>query len=212
MRLGLPIDIILAVFWTGSRKTSATASQNLTASHSPRATVKAGDTVEAVQSKALEQDGPTQEKLTQVRVVNSTAQNHNAYLEVSGETAFNRKVMVKSNIVGRVEELHFEKGALVREKDLIACLDLRDRTAQIRHWEALVALRKLQNDAAQKLQKRAFSLKFVWQSHFRIWKRQNQAYSLQRSPSDIREFRPLLGLSTKILSKLAIMCRPLVQL
>ena len=158
--IGLALSIS---FWLYSgqdhAKTSATASQNLTASHSPRATVKAGDTVEAVQSKALEQDGPTQEKLTQVRVVNSTAQNHNAYLEVSGETAFNRKVMVKSNIVGRVEELNFEKGALVREKDLIARLDLRDRTAQIRHWEALVALRKLQNDAAQKLQKKGFQSK-----------------------------------------------------
>lgn len=73
---------------------------------------------------------------------------------VSGRTEPNRIVELKAETEGRVVALGAERGAPVAAGDRIAVLDVRDRNARIKEAEALIAQRRLQYEAAMRLEGR----------------------------------------------------------
>src|SRR5690606_23727898 len=71
---------------------------------------------------------------------------------VSGRIEPNRIVEVKAETEGRIVALGVERGSSVRAGELIARIDVRDREAAIAEAEKLVEHRRLQHQAAMRLE------------------------------------------------------------
>ncbi len=90
--------------------------------------------------------------LTKVRVKTIEAVPHEVELTVRGRTEALRLVQVRSETSGRVTALPVEKGAMVKEGDILCELAIDARAAQMQEAQALLTQRKLEWDAAKRLQ------------------------------------------------------------
>jgi multidrug efflux system membrane fusion protein len=95
-------------------------------------------------------DGREQTRL-RVAVRTSRAERIAREVELSARTEPNRSVELRAETEGRVIELNAERGAIVRANQQIARLDVRDREARLAEANALIAQRRLQYEAAEKL-------------------------------------------------------------
>ncbi len=91
-----------------------------------------------------------------VRVRASSAQPHAVIDLLRGRTEANRLVEIKSETDGRIIELAVEDGARVSEGETIARLSPGDRPARLAEARALLAQRKIEHEADQKLSKKGF--------------------------------------------------------
>lgn len=118
---------------------------------------QANDAKAPVASVAERQAGsPPSERLTSVRVKTSTAKPQTREVVSRGRTEAKRKVVLKSELKGRVAEVAVEKGARVKRGDVIVRIAMDDREAHLAEAEALVRQRTIEYDAAQKLAKKGY--------------------------------------------------------
>ncbi|HIC79698.1 MAG TPA: efflux RND transporter periplasmic adaptor subunit [Kiloniellaceae bacterium] len=96
------------------------------------------------------------DKVPTVRVRSSTAQTHAIVDLLRGRTEANRKVEIKVETDGRLIELAVDDGTLVDAGDVIARLSAGDRPARLAEAKALLAQRKIEYEADQKLSQKGF--------------------------------------------------------
>ena len=99
---------------------------------------------------------PRAEPLIRVRVKDSEAVPVDRAIVLNGRTEPARRVTLRAEIAGRVEELPVARGAAVAAGEVIARLDPRDRQAVLRQAEAMLAKATAEYDAGRKLQERSF--------------------------------------------------------
>ncbi len=93
---------------------------------------------------------------TRVRVRESTAAPRLIELSLTGHTEAVRTVDVRAETYGQIEELRVEKGERVEAGQVIARLDARDRQARLKEAQALLRQRRIEYEAARKLNERGF--------------------------------------------------------
>ena len=94
--------------------------------------------------------------LTAVRTKASAAQAHWRDVTARGHTETKRKVMMMSEIKGRIIEVAVQKGSRVRRGDVLVRIDQADRSALMAEAEALVRQREIEYEAAEKLRKKGY--------------------------------------------------------
>ncbi|MHA1600526.1 MAG: efflux RND transporter periplasmic adaptor subunit [Alphaproteobacteria bacterium] len=96
------------------------------------------------------------ERVATVRVNQQRAEPRTSEIVVRGRTEAWRKVMVKAEAFGRVEEVLPKKGSHVAAGDTLVKLAPEDRPARLREAQALLEQRKLEYVAAERLSKKGF--------------------------------------------------------
>ncbi len=96
-------------------------------------------------------------KVMEVRVYESHAEDYNGRVVVTGRTQASRIVTLKAEISGQVVEILKEKGARVGRGDVLARLDIRDRSARVKEARERVAQREIEYNAAEQLQNKGFN-------------------------------------------------------
>lgn len=91
------------------------------------------------------------DELPAVRVAHSTAQPRTREIVARGHTQANRQVELKAETAGRIVELPLDKGARVKQGEMIARLSADDRTARLAEAKAMVRQREIEFEAARKL-------------------------------------------------------------
>lgn len=91
-----------------------------------------------------------------VRVRASNGQPHAVIDLLRGRTEANRSVEIRSETDGRILELNIGNGTRVSAGDVIAKLAPGDRPARLAEAKALLAQRKIEYEADQKLSKKGF--------------------------------------------------------
>ncbi|MDF2764149.1 MAG: hypothetical protein K0S81_1143 [Rhodospirillales bacterium] len=104
---------------------------------------------------ATEQQAEAQ-PIKAVRVAEFEAQTRDTVVRVTGHTAASRRVTLKSELDGTVDEVLAERGAAVAEGDVIARIDPEDRKARLAEAEAVLRQRQAEYDAAKKLNQRGY--------------------------------------------------------
>lgn len=88
-----------------------------------------------------------------LRIQRVAPQPHTIHLVLYGSTEANRLVKLKAQIESQVVAIPAKEGAAIRAGDTILKLDVRDREAKVQQATALVAQRKLEFEASEKLNK-----------------------------------------------------------
>lgn len=107
----------------------------------------------AVEEVAVEEHTETKRSLTSVRVRTIEAVPHEVTLSIRGRTEAVRSVQIRAETASRVVALPAEKGTFVNEGDVLCELSVDAREAQVQEARALLKQRRLEWDAAQRLQK-----------------------------------------------------------
>lgn len=97
-----------------------------------------------------------EEHRMRVMVRRSTAREIPREIVVSSRTEPNRRVEIKAETSGAVVGLGVERGSRVAVGELIARIDLRDRSDQLAEAEALIEQRRLEYEAAERLRGQEF--------------------------------------------------------
>ena len=105
-------------------------------------------------AERLEQQGEA--ALTAVRTTPSRAQQHWRQVTARGHTEAKRKVMVKSEIKGRIIKVTLKKGSRVRRGDELVRIDVADKEAHMAEAKALARQREVEFQAAAKLRKKGY--------------------------------------------------------
>ena len=74
----------------------------------------------------------------------------------NGKTAPNRIVQLRGETTGRVIEIAAAEGEIVKQGDLLVTLDPRDRNVAVLETKAILRQRKIELDAAKKLNEKGF--------------------------------------------------------
>lgn len=94
--------------------------------------------------------------LTAVRTKPSAAREHWREVTARGHTETKRKVMIMSEIKGRITKVAVQKGSRVKRGDVLVRIDVADRMARIAEVKALVRQREIEYEAAAKLRKKGY--------------------------------------------------------
>lgn len=116
--------------------------------------------------------------LPSVRVVDSHAELHRALLRISGRTDYDKQVMVKSEIDGRIAKIDMEESHSVKDGQVIARIDIDNRQAKLDEAKAVLDQREIEYAAAKKLAQKGF------QSEVR---RSEAAANLSAAKSQLRQ-------------------------
>ncbi len=100
-------------------------------------------------------DGPSG-KLLRVSVRHSVAETKVKSLALTGQTEPSRRATLKAETAGRIVAVEADKGASVKEGDVIARLAMNDRQSRLDEARALVKQRQIEYDAAQSLSSKGF--------------------------------------------------------
>lgn len=101
-------------------------------------------------------DLSTMERIPSVRVNQQQAEPRTSEIILRGQTEAWRKVMVKAETFGRVEEVLAKKGSTVEVGDILVKLVPEDKPARLSEAQALLEQRKLEYVAAERLSKKGF--------------------------------------------------------
>jgi membrane fusion protein, multidrug efflux system len=96
------------------------------------------------------------DRIPTVRVKAQTAERRTSEIVLRGRTVAWRKVVVKAETFGRVEEVGVEKGNQVATGDILVKLAPEDRPARLSEAQALLEQRELEYEAARHLSKKGF--------------------------------------------------------
>ncbi|MEM9439410.1 MAG: efflux RND transporter periplasmic adaptor subunit [Pseudomonadota bacterium] len=108
--------------------------------------------VASVESTTDEHASPTMS----VRVRELTAEPIEREIVINGKTAPVRHVQLRAETMGRVLDIDVEDGTLVDRNDVLVRLDPRDRELVKLEAEALLRQRRIELDAARKLNEKGF--------------------------------------------------------
>lgn len=111
---------------------------------------------------AQQQEEPSQLSLQEtdiptVQIKSLTAETLKDTVSVTGRTQAARQVFVSAETNGQIASLMVEKGDIVKKGDLLAKLEVKDRSARVTEADQLIKQRQIQYDAAKKLSERGFS-------------------------------------------------------
>ncbi|MEZ5919276.1 MAG: efflux RND transporter periplasmic adaptor subunit [Alphaproteobacteria bacterium] len=117
------------------------------------------DAMEApdIQSEAI--TPRTEEPLLKVRVRTMEAAPYTDEILVTGRTQASRTVRLKAEIGGVVEQLEKEEGGAAAEGEVLAVLEVRDRAARVAEARERADQRRIEYDAARKLEDKGFNSK-----------------------------------------------------
>ncbi len=115
-----------------------------------------GDADQAKEGRKPPADLSAMERVPTVRVNQQQAEPRTSEIVVRGRTEAWRKVLVKAQTFGRVEEVLAEKGARVVAGDIMVKLAPEDRPARVSEAQALLEQREIEYDAAERLSKKGF--------------------------------------------------------
>ena len=107
----------------------------------------------AVEDSSDQEVAEIEKSLTSVRVQTLEAVPHEVTLSIRGRTEAVRSVQIRAETAARVVALPAEKGTFVSQGDVLCELSVDARNAQVQEARALLKQRKLEWDAAQRLQK-----------------------------------------------------------
>jgi multidrug efflux system membrane fusion protein len=96
------------------------------------------------------------EHLTAVRTRTSVARTHVRKIVARGRTEALRRVVIKSEIKGKISALKAREGQRVSKGDLLARIEIKDRAAKLAEAKALVRQRQIEFDASAQLRKKGF--------------------------------------------------------
>jgi multidrug efflux system membrane fusion protein len=99
------------------------------------------------ESQQPEQETP----LFQIRFLESVAREETLFIELSGETTDSRHVVIKSELSGRVNIIHHDKGSLVEAGDPLVQIDPVDMEEEAARARAELALQEIEFSSAQNL-------------------------------------------------------------
>jgi len=100
--------------------------------------------------------GNPEQQLSDVRIRQSTAREHNKSLILFGRTEGERSVTLKAETAGKIIAIDLEKGASVAAGEIIARIALEERTSRLAEAEALVDQYAIAYKAAQELSEKQF--------------------------------------------------------
>jgi multidrug efflux system membrane fusion protein len=106
--------------------------------------------------KPVAAEGQATQPLKTVRVAEYEGKTRQNMVRVTGHTEASRRVTLKAELDGPVEEILVERGTMVAQGELIARIDPEDREARLAEAEALLRQRQVEYDAARKLNERGF--------------------------------------------------------
>lgn len=86
-----------------------------------------------------------------VKIEELTAQPHALHIVLNGATEANRMVRIKAQVEGAVAEVLKQEGDTVKQGEVILRLEPRDRKARVAQGKALLEQRKVEYEAAKKL-------------------------------------------------------------
>lgn len=101
-------------------------------------------------------DAGETERLTSVRVLHSVAKSRTREVIARGRTEAKRKVVIKSEIKGRIVDVMVEKGARVKAGAPIVRIAMEDREAHLAEAKALARQREIEYQAAEKLRQKGY--------------------------------------------------------
>ncbi len=98
-------------------------------------------------------------KLTQVRVREISSEPFTDVIIVTGRTQASRLVVIRAETEGQVLSVAKQEGEAATKGEILAKLDVRDRTALVREAKGRVAQRRIEYNAASKLADKGFNSK-----------------------------------------------------
>ena len=111
----------------------------------------------AAQSDALDNAAAAPAKdIMQVRVRQSIAQPMASELAVQGRTEASRQATLSAETPGRIADVGAKEGTIVKQGQTIVRIAIDDRTAILDEAEAKLVQRRLEHEAAAKLQQKGF--------------------------------------------------------
>ncbi len=108
-------------------------------------------------AKTITEQSAEKTKLPEVRVRELEAQDFTYDIIVTGRSEADARVDLKAEVAGQVMALHFDKGDVVKQGDLLADIAVDDRKARLKEAQQLVNQRQTQYNAAKTLQEKGFS-------------------------------------------------------
>lgn len=99
------------------------------------------------------------QKIMEVRVRESKAVAYAGDVVVTGRSRASRTVQIKAETEGEISELLKEKGQTVTEGEVLAKLELRDRSARLAEAKQRLAQRQIEYNAAKELEQKGFNSK-----------------------------------------------------
>lgn len=101
---------------------------------------------------------PLQEtKIPEVRVRDLTAQMMDDEVEVTGRTQASRQVIIRGETEGQIGSLLVKKGDIVREGQILAKIEVRDRAAILEEAKQLLKQRQIQYNASKELAEKGYN-------------------------------------------------------
>ncbi|WP_218048889.1 efflux RND transporter periplasmic adaptor subunit [Curvivirga aplysinae] len=94
---------------------------------------------------------------TSVRYVDSAAINHQASIQITAQTQYDRVATIRAETYGKIVKLDMEETYPVEKNTLITQLAIQDRGSQIKRAEAILEQREIEFEAATKLAKKGFN-------------------------------------------------------
>lgn len=99
------------------------------------------------------------EKLTEVRVRDMKAALYTDEITITGRSQASRSVELKAETDGLLDKIQKEEGSRVLENDILAELELGDKQARVKESAQRVEQRKIEYEAARKLENKGFNSK-----------------------------------------------------
>ncbi len=124
-----------------------------------------------------------------VRVTLSEALPFKTNIRIQGRTIESRKVMLKAEVRGKIENLYVQEGQKVAKDQPIAKIATNDRAARLKEAKAVLEQRKIQVEAARKLAKQSFGTQVRLaeaEAQFRRAQADVVAYELELENTTIR--------------------------
>lgn len=140
------------------------------------------------------EQAPAEPALTQVQVREMTAEDVTRFVELQGQAEADRVATVRAETAGRIVELAGERGIRVAQGEEIAALSMDDRQARLEEAKALVAQRKSEYAAAQRLGEKGFQAQNrVKEARAALATAEARLAAIRDEISDVRIMAPFSG-------------------
>lgn len=96
-------------------------------------------------------------EIAEVRVQNLTAQVMDDEVEVTGRTQASRQVIIRAETQGQVASLKIKKGDMVKQGQVLAQLEARDRNAKLSEAQQILKQRDIEYQASKELAEKGYN-------------------------------------------------------
>lgn len=101
----------------------------------------------------------TAKDIAEVRVKTMRAENYEQRLSVNGRTIASKKVNLSAEIAGRIIDMPYSEGDSVKQGDIIARIDPKDRAERVSEAKHILKQRQIEYNAAKSLEHKGFNSK-----------------------------------------------------